>query len=113
MGIREKLEQRAQLRKDDLRSVYVEALEESIWYLPMSVGEIAKVQRKYPTFLKGNEAEIEALIELIVIKAKDENGEKLFKLSDKALLRQEGMLVISEIAGAMMGADTIEDAEGN
>jgi len=54
------------------------------------------------------------MIDLIILKAESEDGEKAFSIEDRPVLMRENLNVISEVAGQMFGdIDSIEDLEKN
>lgn len=83
-----------------------------IYSTPLTAGEFNKLQNKHPNFL--NDMKMDALVDLIILKAEDENGEKLFDLEDKPTLRRQPVVTISNVAAGVMGEiHSIEDAEKN
>jgi hypothetical protein len=53
------------------------------------------------------------MVDLIVLKAENGQGEKLFTLEDKAVLMREEVAVISTVAAALMSGTSAEEAEKN
>lgn len=82
-----------------------------VYYGPLLAGELNRIQRKHPNFL--NDAKFEAQIDLIILKAENGQGDKLFTLEDKAGLMREEVGVIATVAGALMSGTSVEDAEKN
>ena len=75
-------------------------------------GEFNKLQRKHPDFL--NNQTIEALVDLIIMKAETDQGDKAFDVGDKPILMRQPLTVVTNVASSLMGnLDTIEDAEKN
>jgi len=68
---------------------------------PLSCGEFNKIQRKHPDFL--NNMTIEALVDIVILKALDANGEKAFDVSDKPILMRQPVGVVTAVAGDLMG----------
>lgn len=78
----------------------------------ITAGDLKNIQRKHKNFL--SEMTIDGMVDLIIMKAQDVDGNKLFTLEDKVYLMGEDLIVISNIASHMFGdIDTIEDAEKN
>ena len=73
--------------------------------------DVEKIQRKHKDFI--NNPTVEAMVDLIIQKAEDANGDKLFTLEDKAFLMDEELTVISEIAGVFGETVSVEEAEKN
>lgn len=84
---------------------------EKVYYGPLLAGELNRIQRKHPSFLTS--ASLEAMVDLIILKAENGQGEKLFTLEDKAVLMREEVGVISTIAAAFMSATTADEHEKN
>lgn len=78
---------------------------------PVTVRDIEKVQRKYKDFLTNTT--MAAMVEMIIIKCEDENGEAVFSLEDKPTLMGEPVSVIANIFGNVFNSDSIEDHEKN
>jgi hypothetical protein len=67
---------------------------------PITCADLQKLQIKHPNFLENTT--IEAMVDLIIIKALDEDGKKIFApLQDRKDLMEEETTVISEIANQM------------
>jgi hypothetical protein len=73
--------------------------------------EMDKIQRKNPNFLQN--VSLAGMTDIIIMKAEDANGEKLFTLEDKPTLMREPMNLITRIAGAMMSSESVEEQEKN
>lgn len=88
---------------DDLFVIYVSEL---------TCGDVDKIQRKHKDFI--NNPTIAAMVDMILLKSEDKDGEKLFTLEDRKFLMTERLDVISEIAGQMFDNTTsVEEAEKN
>lgn len=84
---------------------------EKVYYGPLLAGELNRIQRKHPKFL--SDTSFDAMIDLIILKAENGQGEKLFTLEDKAVLMREEVSVVSTVAAAFMSGDSIEEQEKN
>jgi len=73
----------------------------------LTCADVDKLQRKHKDFM-GNPT-IAAMVDLLIMKAEDKDGEKLFTLEDKPFLMREPVILISTIAGQMFS--TIETVE--
>lgn len=61
---------------------------------------------------KGGESNaVEGMVAAIILKAEDEHGEKVFKPAHKALLRRMATTKITEIFGALFGAQLDEETD--
>ena len=70
-----------------------------------------KVQRKHPNFLQS--MTMAGMVEIIVMKSEDKEGNKLFGLDDKPTLMREPLGLITRIAGALMTTASVEEQEKN
>lgn len=68
---------------------------------PLNAGEFSRLQKKHPNFLTN--MSIEGLVDLIIMKALQENGEKAFDIGDKPILMRQPVNVVSDVAGQLMG----------
>ena len=53
------------------------------------------------------------MVDLIIMKAEDKDGEKLFTLEDKPILMRESVAIISKIAGEMFSSVEKQEDLGN
>ena len=78
----------------------------------ITAGDIDKLQRKHKDFL--NNMTIAGMVDLIISKAEDADGKRLFTLEDKMYLMGDSVALIADIAGQMFGeVESIEYAEKN
>jgi len=108
MTIRDKIKERLNAAPV---SFHVEEWDEVIYCTPLSCGEMSKIQSKHQNFLSNLTGD--AMVDLILLKALDKDGEKLFGLEDKPYLLRENMAVISSVAANIIGAQISEDHEKN
>lgn len=74
--------------------------------------DVDRLQRKHKDFL--NNMTIEAMVDLIILKAETADGEKMFTLEDKPHLMREPILLVSRVAGEVFGSVlSVEDQEKN
>jgi len=114
MGLGEQIAARRALQRKQIEVVeWGEEDQPLIIYCgPITAGDIDKLQRKHKDFL--NNMTITGMIDLIINKAEDADGKRLFTLEDKMYLMKESVTLISDIAGKMFGdVDSVEDAEKN
>ena len=70
------------------------------------------MQRKHKDFL--NNMTIAGMVDLIILKAEDADGNRMFTLEDKFTLMGEPVNLIGDIAGKLFGSvASIEDQEKN
>ena len=74
---------------------------------PITCYDLSALQKKHPDFMQNTT--IDAMVDLIVMKAADEGGNKLFKAADRIDLMGEETHIISDIANQMFAQ--IESAE--
>jgi hypothetical protein len=102
MGLAKELRKR---RKVQVREVIVPAWgDESgdfkLYCRPITCYDLNQLQKKHPNFL--NNTTIAAMVDLIVMKAEDQGGDRLFTAADDRVeLMGEQTDVISEIANQM------------
>lgn len=74
--------------------------------------DVDRLQKKHKDFL--NNMTIEAMVDLIILKAENADGEKLFTLEDKPHLMREPVIVVTRVAGEVFGSVlSVEEAEKN
>jgi hypothetical protein len=84
----------------------------SIHVSAITAGDIDKLQRKHKDFL--NNMTIAGMVDLIIAKAEDADGQRLFTLEDKFTLMAEPVNLIAELAGKMFAdVESIEEQEKN
>lgn len=106
MSMKEKL---AGLASLDVRQVYVEALDETLYVSPFTVGELNQLQRKHPGFPQT--ASLEAMIDALIMKAKDKDGKPLFTIEHKPEMRRIPATVFMEIAGSVFADFEVDAGE--
>lgn len=83
-----------------------------IYVGPLTCSDVEKLQRKHKDFLQS--MSIAAMVDLIILKAEDKAGEKLFTLEDKPHLMRETVALITRVAAEMLaGIATVEEHEKN
>lgn len=97
--------------QDAMGSVEIEDWGETVYFRPMSAGDVSWMQRRHPDFLSS--ADMNAMLDLIVKKSLDEKGEQMFDIKDKIALKTEDVSVISTLASAIMSTRTSDQIEGN
>lgn len=83
----------------------------TIYYGPMLAGEMSRLQRKHPKFFEN--ATVDGLVDIIIMKSEDKDGEKIFTLEDKAFLMRQEWTLITKVGGAMIAGTSAEDYEKN
>lgn len=111
-----KIADRIKARSDEKRFVEVpewgeEGKPEKVYFGPFLTGELNRIQRKHAKFFENTT--MEGMVDLILLKALDENGEKLFSLEDKAVLMREEVSVVARVAAELMSSKDSDDLEKN
>ena len=73
--------------------------------------DLSRLQRKYKDIL--NNVPIDAMVDVIIMKAQNRDGDAIFTLEDKPTLMREPMDRIGRIANEMMLTEISEDIEKN
>lgn len=108
MSIHDKIKERI---SQEPKSFYVEEWDETIFATPLTCGEMSKLQKRHPNFLTAMEGE--SMVDLIIMKCLDKEGEKLFTLEHKPHLLRETLSVISAVAGKILNSQLEVDYEKN
>ena len=83
-----------------------------IYVSDITGGDIDKIQRKHKDFL--NNATIAAMVDLIILKSEDADGNRIFSLEDKYTLLGEPVNLIADVSTQIFNnIETIEDQEKN
>lgn len=82
-----------------------------LYFTDVSARDIEKVQRKHPDFLSN--PSMSAMVEMIINKCQEENGDSAFTLEDKPVLLGETVGTIAKVFGAVFSADSVEEHEKN
>ena len=82
-----------------------------LYFTPVTARDIEKIQRKHPNFLTN--ATMGAMVDMLIIKCEDENGEPAFTLEDKPILMGEPINVIASVFGKTFSATDVEEHEKN
>lgn len=82
-----------------------------IYFNDVSARDIEKVRSKHKDFLSN--PSLAAMVDVIIMKAEDKDGKRLFTLEDKMVLMGEPVDVIATVFGAVFSSESIEDKEKN
>jgi len=82
-----------------------------VYFGPLTARDIDKISRKHQDFLVS--PSMGAMVEAIIIKAEDAEGDKLFTLEDKTTLMGEPVTTIAKVFGQVMESATAEDHAKN
>tara|TARA_R100001086_G_scaffold138687_1_gene72643 strand:- start:1669 stop:2043 length:375 start_codon:yes stop_codon:yes gene_type:complete len=92
-----------------------------VYFNKLTVREDEKLRKKHPTFYKamtdGDIPSFSAMVDLIILKCKDEEGNSIFAQADSMYLLNQDVGYITGIATAMLeklfDIPTVETIEGN
>ena len=82
-----------------------------IYYSDVSAREIEKIRNKHKDFL--NNPSMSAMVEIIIMKAENEAGDKIFTLEDKPVLMGEPVDLVANIFGSVFSSEPPEVKEKN
>lgn len=83
-----------------------------IYVYPLTAGDLMKLERKHKDFMQRQT--MESMLDLIILKAGDADGNRLFTVADKLDIASLDLEVVAAVAGQMFGQiDSVEDAEKN
>ena len=109
MSIRDKIA--ARQSEAERIVVEVEQWDETIYSGPITAHDVERVSRKYKNFL--TEPSLGAMVEMIILKAEDSGGGKVFTMEDKPMLMREPVGTIASVFGAIFKANDPEEHEKN
>lgn len=83
-----------------------------IYASALTCQEFDRVQKKHKDFL--NNMTVEGMVDLLIMKAEDKAGEKMFTLEDKPHLMREPLTLVMRVGGEVFsGITTVEDHAKN
>ena len=81
-----------------------------VWASPLTPNDLKFISRKHPNFML--QPSMEGMVDLIIAKAKDENGQKAFTLEHNASLMRLSSNIVTGAFGDLFGEQmTTEDDE--
>lgn len=97
----------------DRTEIEIEPWGVTAYFRPLVNLEAQKIGRKYPTFATNPMGNIEAMVDIIIMKLEDEKGDKVFTLEDKRALMNRKMSEIVSVYQAIDAVESVEDHEKN
>tara|TARA_R100001126_G_scaffold44718_1_gene25375 strand:+ start:9226 stop:9546 length:321 start_codon:yes stop_codon:yes gene_type:complete len=92
----------------EIQSYYIEEWDLKVFWKPLTLGETAKL------FKVSKEDSLTMMAMVLIYKALDEEGNKIFSIDDKpALLNNVDRNVLVKVAQLMTGEETLEDTKKN
>lgn len=83
--------------------------EVKLFSLPITAADLRRISRNHPNFLL--QPSMEGMVDLIVLKAMDENGQPAFTLEHKPMLMRLPSRVITSIYGELFGEQLAAEGE--
>jgi phage I-like protein len=84
---------------------------EVIYFGPLLARELDQIQRRHNNFLA--DPSLQGMVDLIILKAQDEDGNKIFNPSHKPTLMREEVQIISRVAAEMLSTEGSPEELGN
>lgn len=109
------IEYTTELRGDTLLKIYIDELDDTIYYKPLD----ALTVEKFDIVLAGEKKEnIDGLIDILITRALDENGKPAFKKAEKVMLKKRvSPTLIAQIVRQMSDQEgdeiVVKDLEKN
>ena len=82
-----------------------------LYFDKFNIRDMSKLQRKYKDF--ATNPTLDAMVDAIISKVEDEQGEKVFTIEDRPMLMGAEVSTIARIFGAIFSGPTVEDMEKN
>jgi hypothetical protein len=82
-----------------------------LYFDKFNIRDMSKLQRKYKDF--ATNPTLDAMVDAIISKVEDEQGEKVFTIEDRPTLMGAEVSTIARIFGAIFSGPTVEDMEKN
>jgi len=76
---------------------------------PLTSSDMTKISRAHPNF--GASPTFEGMVDLLILKVRDEHGEKGFDRSDKPVLMRVSTEKVGEIFAALFGSQFDDDSD--
>jgi hypothetical protein len=83
----------------------------TIYFTNVSARDIEKVRSKHNDFLTN--PSLTAMVDIIILKSENADGEKMFTLEDKVHLMGEPIDIIAEVFGSVFSSNSAEELEKN
>lgn len=83
----------------------------TLFFSHVAARDISKIQKKHPDFIAS--PTMDAMVDLIILKCLDKNGDKAFEVGDKFILMGEPLGVIAKVFGAIFETVSVEEQEKN
>lgn len=83
----------------------------TIYFTEVTARDVDRIQRKHKDFLAN--PTIAGMVEVIINKAEDAEGEKMFTLEDKPVLMGEPLGLIASVFGVAFSGLSVEEQEKN
>jgi hypothetical protein len=84
---------------------------QTLFFTEVSARDMSKIQKKHPDFI--NNPTMDAMVEMIILKCQNADGEKAFDVGDKFILMGEPLVLIAKVFGAVFETVSVEEHEKN
>jgi len=74
---------------------------------PLTPSDLTRIARQHPNFTQ--QPTMEGMVDLLILKAQDDTGERAFDKGDKPLMMRMGTNKIAEIFQALFSAQLVDD----
>ena len=82
-----------------------------LFFTDVAARDMSKIQKKHKDFI--NNPTMDAMVDMIILKALNKDGEKAFDVGDKFILMGEPLNVIAKVFGAIFESVSVEEQEKN
>jgi len=83
----------------------------TLFFTDVAARDMSKIQKKHKDFI--NNPTMDAMVDMIILKAMTKEGEKAFDVGDKFILMGEPLNVIAKVFGAIFETVSVEEQEKN
>ena len=83
----------------------------TLFLTDVAARDMSKIQKKHKDFI--NNPTMDAMVDMIILKAMTKEGEKAFDVGDKFILMGEPLNVIAKVFGAIFETVSVEEQEKN
>ena len=83
----------------------------TLFFTDVAARDMCKIQKTHKDFI--NNPTMDAMVDMIILKAMTKEGEKAFDVGDKFILMGEPLNVIAKVFGAIFETVSVEEQEKN
>ena len=82
-----------------------------LFFTDVAARDMSKIQKKHKDFI--NNPTMDAMVDMIILKAMNKDGEKAFNVGDKFILMGEPLNVVAKVFAAIFATVSVEEQEKN